>query len=321
MKDWSENLHQARVLVLGDVMLDHYMFGQVRRISPEAPVPILETTREDYLLGGAANVAFNLISMGVQVSMVSVIGADAAGRRLLQMLEDSGVESGYVEQTTARPTTIKTRLIAGQQQMLRVDREIRTELSTEEMKALEESLETAIPEHDVVVVSDYGKGLITELMLSCIRRICLNQKKPVICDPKVRDFRRYRQMSCLTPNQAEAELAWGKSLDSLDEVRLAGKTLREEYVLETLLITLGARGMMLFSDKEPVHIATEAREVFDVTGAGDTVISALAACRALGQNWEFSARVANHAAGIVVGKLGAAAPSREEFVCLLKKFD
>ncbi len=314
-----QKLSQIRLLVVGDVMLDHYVWGQVRRISPEAPVPVVEAMRDEYLLGGAANVANNLVDLGVRTSIMSIIGQDVAAAQLTGLLQGRGIGSELIVKSADRPTTIKTRILAGQQQMLRLDREEIRALEEVQTRQILQKLEAVWDSFDAVILSDYGKGFLDLSLLNGIRELKQKSDKLIVVDPKSRSFDRYRGFSCITPNQLEAETAMSSELDQEERVSRLGKEMRQDLDLEALLITLGRRGMMLCSSGTELYIAAQAREVFDVTGAGDTVISVLTATRACNVSWEDAARLANGAAGIVVGKLGAATVSKEEFAWVIQK--
>ena len=305
-RDFAELLTQKKILVIGDLRLDRYVRGAVQRISPEAPVPVVEVLEESSLLGGAANVANNLSSIGVQTFVMAVIGSDEGGQRLLALLEEKGVETEFIECSPLRTTTIKTRIVAGQQQIVRVDRERRTSLQYGEMEILLRNLEKHWSDFDAIILSDYGKGLLTEPFLDEIRELNRKTPKIITVDPKDRTFQKYRQFSVCTPNEQEAEQALGTDLHDREVLFQKGQELKNRLGFESLLITLGNKGMVLFTDDKPILIQTQAREVFDVTGAGDTVIAVLSAALACGLDYQQSAGLANKAAGVVVGKLGVA---------------
>jgi D-glycero-beta-D-manno-heptose-7-phosphate kinase len=293
---------RARVLVVGDVMLDRYWYGDVSRISPEAPVPVVlvNEKREDLRLGGAANVAHNCAALGAQTRLLSVVGNDEAGKQLAQLLKQRGVAADLHRDRSIR-TTEKLRIIGRQQQLVRLDFE-RTP-SREVLASKLTQYREALPECDVVVLSDYGKGGMTHIrqMIQLARRA----KKRVLVDPKGDDYSRYRGASIITPNRQELREVVGSWHDEADMSRRA-ESLRRKLGLEALLVTRGEEGMTLFRAGRKVHIKTEAREVFDVSGAGDTVIAALAVMLAAAQSVEAAMRIANRAAGIVVGKFGTA---------------
>jgi D-glycero-beta-D-manno-heptose-7-phosphate kinase len=299
---------KARVLVVGDVMLDRYWYGDVSRISPEAPVPVVVVNekKEDLRLGGAANVAHNCAALGARTTLLSVVGNDEAGRLLEKLLKHNGVQSNLHRDRSIR-TTEKLRIIGRQQQLVRLDFE-RTP-SREVLASKLTQYRAALPECDVVILSDYGKGGMTHIrqMLQLARRA----KKRVLVDPKGDDYSRYRGASIITPNRAELREVVGSWQDEADMSRRA-ESLRRKLGLDALLVTRGEEGMTLFRAGRKVHIKTEAREVFDVSGAGDTVIAALAVMLAADQSVEAAMRIANRAAGIVVGKFGTAVATYAE---------
>jgi D-glycero-beta-D-manno-heptose-7-phosphate kinase len=299
---------KARVLVVGDVMLDRYWYGDVSRISPEAPVPVVlvNENREDLRLGGAANVAHNCAALGARTRLLSVVGNDDAGRQLARLLKARGVEAELHRDRSIR-TTEKLRVIGRQQQLVRLDFE--RSPSREVLASKLSQYRAALPECDVVVLSDYGKGGMTHIRQMI--RLARRAKKRVLVDPKGDDYSRYRGASIITPNRAELREVVGTWEDEADMARRA-ETLRRKLGLEALLVTRGEEGMTLFRAGRKLHIKTEAREVFDVTGAGDTVIAALAVMLAAGQSMEAAMRIANRAAGIVVGKLGTAVATLDE---------
>jgi rfaE bifunctional protein kinase chain/domain len=294
--------------VVGDVMLDRYWYGDVSRISPEAPVPVVlvNEKKEDLRLGGAANVAHNCAAIGAQTTLLSVVGADESGRTLERLLKEVNVNAKLHRDRSIR-TTEKLRVIGRQQQLLRLDFERAP--SGEVLAAKLEDYKQALAHCDAVVLSDYGKGGMTHIaqMIEAARK----SKKRVLVDPKGDDYSRYRGASVITPNRQEFSQVAGSWADEKDLEKRAEK-LRRELKLEALLVTRGEEGMTLFQPGRKIHIKTEAREVFDVTGAGDTVIAALAVMLASGADLESAVRTANRAAGIVVGKLGTAVATHAE---------
>ncbi|MBI4859081.1 MAG: D-glycero-beta-D-manno-heptose-7-phosphate kinase [Candidatus Riflebacteria bacterium] len=306
-----------RILVIGDLILDRYIWGSVDRISPEAPVPVLELTHETYTLGGAANVAHNLAILGARVDLVGLVGADQDRDRLVGLCRDAGIETAGVLEDARRPTTTKTRVIGHNQQIVRIDREQRTSLGPDQVAAASRYLEAVFPSLDAVVVSDYSKGTVTEALLDELRRLCRARPVPVVVDPKSTQFAMYRDFSVMTPNQIEAGTGAGfKIRDELTLVE-AGYKLRASLNLEAVLITRGANGMSLFEKgKDVVHIPTVARNVYDVTGAGDTVTSVMALALAADLSFVESSHLANCAAGVVVGKFGTATVTLDELGAL-----
>jgi rfaE bifunctional protein kinase chain/domain len=294
------------VLVVGDVMLDRYWFGEVSRISPEAPVPVVLIGKEEHRLGGAANVAWNCKELGAQTRLLSVVGRDEAGDKLAALLEKEGVEAS-LHRDRKLDTTQKLRVIGRNQQLLRIDFE--KPPSTEALAAKLEEFRGALPGCDAVILSDYGKGGLEHIedMIRAARKA----RKRVLVDPKGDDYSRYKGCSIITPNTAELREVVGRWKDEKDLVRRA-QALRAGLGLEALLLTRGADGMTLFQGKKTFSVTAEKREVSDVTGAGDTVIAVLAVMLAAGAGMEAAVRLANRAAGIVVGKLGTAAATRRE---------
>jgi len=313
-----------RIVVYGDLMLDEFVWGDVTRISPEAPVPVVDIRRESVRLGGAANVLANLIALGARASVVGVVGRDRAGERLADALKEAGAENATAGLVTdeSRPTTTKTRIIAHNQLIVRADRERRTPVERAAEDQLIETLIAALQEADAFVVSDYDKGAVTPRVLAEILPRATKRKIPVLIDPKIRNFDSYRPATLVTPNHHEA-LRLTNSEDDTDEgMARAARNLRERLGCESVLITRGEQGMMLLeNDAAPVYVATVAREVYDVTGAGDTVIATLSAALASGASLTEAAALANHAAGIVVGKLGTATASVEELINSFKPED
>jgi rfaE bifunctional protein kinase chain/domain len=301
-----EQLQQARVLVVGDVMLDRYWFSSVERISPEAPVPVALVQREQDRLGGAANVALNAAALGAQTTLLSVVGADDAGRRLAHLLGDTPVRSA-LRQVPGLRTTMKLRVVSRQQQLIRMDFEAAPD--HEVLLDLMDRYEQELAFHDVVLLSDYGKGGLghVERMVQLARA----RGRRVLVDPKGRDYSRYRGATLITPNRAEFALAAGDWADAGEFERLAQK-LRQQLELEALLVTRAEEGMSLFTAQGHLHVPAQAKEVFDVSGAGDTVIATLAAMLGAGAALDDAVRTANRAAGIVVAKLGTASVSPAE---------
>ncbi|HZI60826.1 MAG TPA: D-glycero-beta-D-manno-heptose-7-phosphate kinase [Pyrinomonadaceae bacterium] len=308
-------LRDRNVVVLGDVMLDEFVWGDVTRISPEAPVPVVDVRRESVHLGGAANVLANLIALGARGTVVGVIGKDEAGKRLRNGLSELGTDANdNLIVDHARPSTIKTRIIAHSQLVVRADRESRTPVSSQIEDRIISAIKEALRHANAFVVSDYDKGVVTPRILGEILPFAY-ERVPVLIDPKLRNFNFYRPATLVTPNHHEA-LRMSDSEDQSDDgSRDAASVIRKKLGCNAVLITRGDRGMMLLEgDGEPVYVKTAAREVYDVTGAGDTVIAALAAALAAGTSMIEAATLANHAAGIVVGKVGTATATAEELI-------
>jgi rfaE bifunctional protein kinase chain/domain len=305
-----EKISQVRLLVVGDVMLDRYWFGEVSRISPEAPVPVVKVQRIEERLGGAANVARNAASLGAVSALLSVVGDDEAGRTLGRLLDEGQIDANlHVDREI--DTTVKLRVIGRQQQLLRIDFE--TTPSHEILQAKLADFETRVVQSDVVILSDYGKGGLTHI--AEMIRIARANDKPVLVDPKGDEWGKYAGATVITPNRSELREVVGR-WSSDEELAAKARKLRGELGLEALLVTRSEEGMTLFTD-ETHHQPALAREVFDVSGAGDTVIATLAVMIAAGADWAEAIRVANIAAGIVVGKLGTAVVSREELAAAL----
>lgn len=307
---------RARVLVVGDVMLDRYWFGDVTRISPEAPVPVLKVNRVDERPGGAANVARNIAALGAHCTLLSVVGDDEAGLCLEKLLKQHGNVNALLHRDATISTTIKLRAVALQQQLLRIDFE--TWPSHEVLMAKLEDFRNKLADVDVVVLSDYGKGGLTHI--AEMIKLARAAGKPVLVDPKGSDYARYRGATVLTPNRSEFRDAAG-SWKSEEELASKAQQLRTELGLDALLVTRSEEGMSLYRADEVLHVPTQSREVFDVSGAGDTVIATLAVMLACGQPWSDAVRIANRAAGIVVGKLGTAMVTRDEIVQDIKNHD
>jgi rfaE bifunctional protein kinase chain/domain len=304
----------ARILVVGDIVLDHYIWGKVSRISPEAPVPVVNVTREDLLLGGAANVANNIRSLGGIVSVCGVIGRDEAGRQLLHLLHEQGISTEGLIIDPARPTTIKTRVIAHNQQVVRFDREMKERIERDAHRKIIDYVGQQLKEGlDAIVLSDYCKGMVTSDLVRGIVRLAKKHKVIVSVDPKVSHFGMYRGVTILTPNINEASIGSKIEIDSERSLLKAGALLLKRLKCEAVLITRGEQGMTLFEQRGRItHIPTVAREVFDVTGAGDTVISTLTLGMAAGAAMVDAARLSNFAAGIVVGVVGTAVVRPEQ---------
>ncbi len=306
---------QRKVVILGDVMLDEFVWGDVSRISPEAPVPVVDVRRESVHLGGAANVLANVVALGANACVVGVIGDDSAGDRLRASLKDASPgHCDYLVVAKGRPSTTKTRIIAHNQLVVRADREQRSAVNGEVEQQLLASLKSALADADAFVVSDYDKGVVTQRILSEILDLAY-KRVPVLIDPKIRNFPHYRPATLITPNHHEALRMTNMDEDSDEGLHKAAQAIREKLRCDAVLITRGDRGIMLLQgDSAPVYVETAAREVFDVTGAGDTVIATLATALAAGASMLEAATLANHAAGIVVGKIGTATASGKELL-------
>lgn len=307
-----------RLIVLGDLMLDEFIWGEVRRISPEAPVPVVEVKRESWHLGGAGNVVSNLLELGAQALPIGIIGDDEAGRLMTARFAEQGATSGGLIVDSSRPTTRKTRIVAHSQQMVRADRESHAPISAEIEDRILTAFHSALAYTDAVIISDYDKGLLTPRVLEIVVNATQAAGKIVCLDPKIKNFLSYQKVDVITPNQPEAERASG--IEIVDDASLiaAAHRIRELLACASVLITRGEHGMSLLdADDRLTHIPTVAREVYDVTGAGDTVIATLTLSLAAGAAITEAAVIANHAAGIVVGKVGTATVSPSELATTL----
>jgi rfaE bifunctional protein kinase chain/domain len=304
----SDQLKRTQVLVVGDVMLDRYWYGAVDRISPEAPVPVVRVTREEERLGGCGNVAFNVVSMGAQASLLSVVGDDDNGQRLRRLLDASGIQT-HLGSDPQLQTTVKLRIIGRQQQLLRADFE--SEPRSEVLASQTRQFHTLLPQHQAVLFSDYGKGGLTHIadMIAAARAA----KLPVMIDPKGSDYSRYAQATVITPNRAELQQVVWRWHDEAHLLQLA-QALRQDLKLDALLLTRSEEGMSLFDAQGVLHVPAVAREVFDVTGAGDTVIATLASLMGAGMSMREALPWANKAGGIVVGKFGTASVTFQELL-------
>ena len=311
-------VRRTRLIVLGDLILDEFLWGTVDRISPEAPVPVVQVERESVMPGGAANVASNVQALGGQPFLVGVVGDDAAGHRLRQLLSAQGMETGGIAVDASRPTTIKTRVVAHHQQVVRIDRERAAPVS----RAVGEQCLTALMEQLTVargvIVEDYGKGVVTPALVTATVQLARRARRIITVDPKQEHFAYYRGVTTITPNRAEASQAAGLKIHDRPSLLAAGRKLLARLRSESVLITLGEDGMCLFErGGRATQIPTVAREVFDVSGAGDTVIAAFTLLRAAGATLVEAARLANAAAGVVVGKIGTATCSPQELMTQL----
>jgi D-glycero-beta-D-manno-heptose-7-phosphate kinase len=317
-----KSARRTRIVVIGDVMLDQFIWGNVARISPEAPVPVVEFQRESFMPGGAANVARNLSALGVQTELFAIIGRDDAGKRVEQLLSEQRVDCRGLLSQANRSTSIKTRIVAHQQQIVRLDRETRLDVDGPATRRLLATLEPAILAADAVIIGDYGKGVVTQALVDELRRFCHARGVWISFDPKPVHHLNLADISLITPNRKEAfELAnlpaALNTVDPMEDQALlrAAHKLLEDLQPAVLLITLGDQGMLLCQrNRKPFHIPTVAQEVFDVSGAGDTVIAAFTAAIAAGASPLEAAIISNHAAGVVVGKVGTAIVTPEELL-------
>jgi D-beta-D-heptose 7-phosphate kinase/D-beta-D-heptose 1-phosphate adenosyltransferase len=314
LKELLKRFQKTRVLVIGDLMLDEFIWGSVERISPEAPVPVVWVTRESAMPGGAANVATSVTALKGKARLLGVVGRDLVGDRLIQAIEEKGISSVDIVTDPDRPTTSKTRVVAHHQQVVRIDRENHHKITGRLLEECIEAVEEAIPQVDGVVIEDYGKGLFSPALLKAAVGIAKKHKKVVTVDPKEEHFRYYRGVTAMTPNKKEASLAARMPITNEASLMKAGRKILKELKPEVLLVTLGEGGMCLFKQdgSKPVTIPTVAQEVFDVSGAGDTVIATFTLARAAGASFLEAAMISNAAAGVVVGKIGIATCSPEE---------
>jgi D-beta-D-heptose 7-phosphate kinase/D-beta-D-heptose 1-phosphate adenosyltransferase len=313
VEKFLNRLASIRALVIGDLMLDEYLWGKTERISPEAPVQVVDITMEDLRLGGAGNVINNLVTLGCQVHVAGVLGDGRDGELLREMLTAKQVDTVGLLYDPQRTTSRKTRILASHQQMMRIDRESRTPITPEQEARLANWVRDHAAEFDVILISDYLKGVLTEDLLQAVIAIGKERNIPVVIDPKGDDYGKYRGATLLTPNRKETEIASRIAITDEESLRLAGRTLLETLELETLIVTRSEEGISIFfRNGDEMHLPTEAREVFDVTGAGDTVLSLIGVGLACGLAIEDAARMANLAAGIAVSKLGTSTVSVEE---------
>ena len=323
LEQLTEAIGGKRILVVGDIIVDHFVHGTVSRISPEAPVPVVNVNREEYLLGGGANVLNNIFSLGAEAVLCGIIGDDEMGRRLQGLLAERGASTeGLI--TGKRPTTVKTRVLAQRQQVVRFDREQAGTPSEATVTGMIRYIDEHLSKFDAIIISDYFKGVIgKDLMTKLLDKMAQVQKQtgkviPVVVDPKPGDPDRFHGTTLITPNQMEAEKVSGVTIDSNANLQKAAEILLETVACKAVLITRGEHGMALLEKDRPLLcIPTTAREVFDVTGAGDTVIAALALGLASGATYAEAAALANIAAGVVVAKVGTATVSREEVLAIL----
>lgn len=317
-----DKFNGKEIIVIGDIMLDHFVKGSVSRISPEAPVPVVNVESEDFVAGGAGNVAVNLAVLGAKPTLVSVVGQDIKGSILTQFLKDKGVNTSYITVDTARPTTQKVRIVAERQQVVRVDRESKAKLEPKTAKICIQNFKRALKKASGVIMSDYGKGMLSDHNIQEIISLCNAKKIPVCVDPKIDNFLKYKNITCMTPNTKEAWEGMGLPPKKEEKAILdLGKNILKALKAKSILITRSAQGMSLFEQGNKIKTTTicaTAKEVFDVTGAGDTVISVLTLALACGATLQEAAYIANEAAGLVVAKLGTACVNKEEIKEVLK---
>ena len=305
-----ENFKNIKIAVIGDLMLDEYIMGKVDRISPEAPVPVVKVTEEKFVLGGAANVINNLAALGANVYCGGLVGKDKNAEKLINSFPKN-VDCNLILKVKNRPTIVKKRVIAGHQQLLRLDWEEEFYINEDEENIIIKNLKNHIKELNAVILSDYNKGLLTKSLSQKIINLCRENNVIITVDPKPKNISNFVGASSITPNKKEAYAA--VDANALENIDIVGEKLKKKYNLDTVLITRSEEGMTLY-DKEIHNIPTYAKEVYDVTGAGDTVISVFTLAKAAGATWEEAAKIANAAGGIVVGKIGTSTVSEKELI-------
>jgi len=320
LKTIISNFGKSRVLVLGDLILDQFIWGKVERISPEAPVPVVWIDRESFMPGGASNVANNIAALGGKVDIVGIVGNDERGAILKSELDQRGIGTSGIIRDKTRPTILKTRVIAHKQQVVRIDKEVSLAVNKRLIGKLANIVKNKLDNIDILIIEDYGKGTITSELLKIIIPLARKKRKIVAVDPKEEHFSLYKGVDVITPNHKEASIASGVNIANKKTLDEAGKLLLKKLKCSTVLITLGERGMSVFKEGvRPVHIPTLAQEVFDVSGAGDTVVGVFSLSLASGATGVQAAHIANVAAGIVVGKIGIAVVDQDELIARIKR--
>jgi D-beta-D-heptose 7-phosphate kinase/D-beta-D-heptose 1-phosphate adenosyltransferase len=316
--DYIQNFHKANVLVIGDIIADHYIWGRVERISPEAPVPIVDVQKESYMLGGAGNVANNILSLDGRVKICGVVGNDEMGRWINHELRQQSVNTDGIVVEDARPTTRKTRVVAHSQHVVRFDHENKGDISSQAQDIIIEYIGNHLKDIRVLVISDYAKGVVTRHLTKRVLELSIENNIPVVVDPKMKHFDYYTGATVITPNTNEASAASGIHIQNDESLCRAGEILLKQSGAAAILITRGEHGMSLFEKGGiATHIPSVARDVYDVTGAGDTVVSTLALSLAAGATLKEASRLANYAAGIVVGIVGTATVSRKQLTSVI----
>jgi D-beta-D-heptose 7-phosphate kinase/D-beta-D-heptose 1-phosphate adenosyltransferase len=314
------NFSRSGVLVVGDIMVDHFIWGNVSRISPEAPVPVVDVQKDSILLGGCANVLNNIYAMGGKVYVAGVIGADNVGKKLLAELRGREIETKGVVVEKGRPTTLKTRIVAHGQQMVRFDKENRKPIPQSSINKILEYVKSLRGKIGAIVISDYNKGVVSRNLIEGIKKIAENSGILICLDPKQNNFSIYEGVHVITPNHLEAQRAAGMEITDADDIQRLSEALFKKHDFQAMLITRGEEGMSLFENGRKIvhtHFSAQAKEVYDVTGAGDTVIGILALGLAAQANIKEATCLANLAAGIVVGKIGTATVSQKEMIEVL----
>ena len=306
---------QPSILVIGDLMIDHYIWGDATRLSPEAPVPIVNVKNESTTLGGAANVAQNLVALGAKVTLSGVIGDDTFGARLKEIMTHEGIATDAIVTDNQRPTTVKTRVVAGSHQLVRVDREVTDPVHRELADELLSKLDSYIAAADIVLFSDYGKGLFSEELTQRLIKLANSKQKKVIVDPKGLNYEKYKGSYLIKPNRKElAEAAKTEKIKNIDDLQKAAKTIIGQTDAEYLVVTLSEEGMVILDAITYKLLPVKATAVFDVTGAGDTVLATMAYFIASGLDIEEACELANHAAAIVIRRVGSASTTIEEII-------
>ncbi|MBW6514364.1 MAG: D-glycero-beta-D-manno-heptose-7-phosphate kinase [Candidatus Syntrophosphaera sp.] len=315
IRELLDKFRDKKVLVLGDVMLDQYLWGRVERISPEAPVPILEVCNEEFRLGGAANAALNVRSLGAEAILVGITGEDQAASNLRKLMAESQISSDGLIAGPSRKTTLKTRIGAVNQQIVRIDHESQEEIGAKAVSDLKARLEILLPGCQALIIEDYNKGLMTSEVIGFVLKLAARQGIPVAVDPKYRNFLAYQGVDIFKPNFRELQTVKGEAFEGDEAFFTAARELRTQLEVKNLIVTKGSLGMYIFDgDGQPLHLPTAAREVYDVSGAGDTVISALTLAYISGADIRLAAQVANHAAGVACGIMGTACVSPEQLL-------
>ena len=317
--DIVSDLGRARIAVIGDVMLDRFIYGDTDRVSPEAPIPVLRVDRTVEMLGGAGNVAANIAALGGQVHLVGLVGEDEAGSAVRRLVAGLPRATAALVAREDGPTTVKTRVVARRQQVIRLDSERVAPLSPREADSVAAALEVAIGEADLLLVSDYGKGVLLGGMAGRAIRLARDCGKPVIVDPKGRDYSVYRGASVITPNLSELRNATGLGVDDDEDVAVAARAVARAHAIGAVVVTRGPQGMSIVTETAATHLPAVARAIFDVSGAGDTVAASIACATAIGIELDEAARLANAAAGIVVAKLGTSQVTRAELAASLRQ--
>ncbi len=300
-----KKFHDKKILVIGDLMIDQYLMGEVKRISPEAPVPVIEVTGENLRFGGAANVAKNILSLGCKPILAGVVGTDRMGEQFINILKQKNMDDGAIIQQSDRPTTVKTRIIGQSQHVARVDRESREYLNKNAEIKILEKIKSVLPDISAIIIEDYNKGVLTKSIIEKVIELAKKYNILITVDPKFQNFMEYKNVTVFKPNIKETEEALAIDIQNISDLENAGQSLIKKLNVENVLITRGSEGISLFSnDGSITHAPTRARDIADVSGAGDTVISTLTAAMVGSASCKEGITLANHAAGIVCGELG-----------------